>query len=90
MRPRNLGFDVIGGREIMMAEDQLDLIPIAATVAVAEGDDFPTYWMRWTLSQEERQRIAAGEDLTISMPHGVHPYTLRLLRDAFPEGGHGG
>lgn len=85
MRPRNMGFDVQGGHEHMVGEDQLSYMPCPATVYPGEGPH-QVVAVRWTLTATKRQRVAAGEDLVLRMPDRLYPHSLMLLTDAFgPE-----
>lgn len=55
-----------GADEITIAEDQLEYKPLVAAVyRTPEGA--PMLLTRWTFTAEERERIAAGEDLYLGV-----------------------
>lgn len=56
-----------GADEVMVAEDQLEYMPLAAAF-VEYGDGSVQRICRWTFSPEERARIAAGEDIYFGTP----------------------
>lgn len=54
-----------GEREITLAEEQHDYQPITAVVRVREpGVSLVT---RWTMTPEERAKVAAGEDIYVEL-----------------------
>lgn len=67
-----------GHREVTFAEDQEEYQPI--TVAVREYADCLGLITRWKPTEEERARIAAGEDIYIeqlSFNNRMTPLTVR-------------
>lgn len=77
MRPisPNTGHD-----EIMVAEDQLQYLPLAAAI-VPTTDGGREMLMRYTFTPAERERIAEGDDLALTMPMRVFPHCLELWSD---------
>ena len=69
--------------ERTVAEDQLEYAPVVALTTEDNGESWTV--VRWTLTDEERQRVASGEDIAVTFPGGaVMPHSLRLMMDAFP------
>lgn len=57
-----------GAPELTIAEDQLEYKPLTVAVYGDNAEMGPrTLLSRWTLTPEERARIAAGEDLYIGL-----------------------
>ncbi len=50
-----------GADEFVIAEEQLEYMPV--TACLVQFDDELSRVCRWTFTPEERERIAAGEDL---------------------------
>lgn len=75
----------VGGDERIIGEENLAYAPIPATRCRGRGDLVDSWAMRWRLTEEERERIAAGEDLVVVMPEHIVPYELLLFGDAFEE-----
>lgn len=82
MRAVSSGLD---GQEFVFGREQLDLLEMPAVKVVGEGELGPSWAMRWRLTDEERERIAEGEDLVVIMPGTVYPYQLKLWGDAFDD-----
>lgn len=75
MRPIAPRLDV--GEEITVAENQLEYLTLVATrVEFADGDTQMV--VRWTMTVEERSRIASGEDVYICFPRNVFPHSVGL------------
>jgi hypothetical protein len=58
-----------GAEEIIFAKDQPEYAPLPVavyTMEYAPGMEGTTLLTRWRFSEEERQRIAAGEDLYLA------------------------
>lgn len=68
-----------GAEEFIIAEDQLDYMPVAA--CLVQYNDGPIQRIiRWTFTPEERKRIAEGEDIyfgTIA-EHRLMPHWLNV------------
>ena len=75
--------DIPGVPEHLIAKDQPEYIPLR--VCVLPHDLGRTLLTRWTLSDEERRRIAAGEDLYIGQLNWGGPFTPLMvgLRETF-------
>lgn len=57
-----------GAPEITLAEDQLEYKPLTVAVYGNNAGQGPrTLLSRWRFSDEERERIAAGEDLYVGL-----------------------
>lgn len=77
MRPIPSGLD----DSVIVGEDALDYRPVPALPVQGEGELFTTMLVRWTLTDDERRRVAAGEDISVAFPHAVAPHALRLWGD---------
>jgi hypothetical protein len=55
-----------GADEITIAEDQLEYKPLVVAV-YQTPQGVPVLLTRWRLTEEERQLVAAGEDLYLSV-----------------------
>lgn len=65
------------GEEITVAEEQEQFSPMTVTrVAVTDGS--VEFVGRWTLSADERRRVAAGEDIYVVFPGAVYPHFIGL------------
>lgn len=73
------------GEELTVAEEQPEFSPMTvARVPITDGT--VEVVGRWTLTPEERHRIATGEDIYISFPGVVYPHFIGLRPDyADPE-----
>lgn len=71
--------------EVMIAEEQEEFMPLAAALQ-PHTDGSRSVICRWTLTDEERTRIGAGEDIYIAMPQSVFPHSLSV-GDPFPASG---
>jgi hypothetical protein len=72
-----------GAPEVTIAEEQTDYSPLVA--AVYEQDGQRILLTRWRLDDEERARIAAGEDLYLSVMTFNNPLQPVSLRVGAPE-----
>lgn len=63
-----------GAKEIVIAKDQPEYHPLPAAVYENEQYGSPELLTRWTLSDEERQAVLAGEDIYISVLTFGKPY----------------
>lgn len=77
-----------GAPEVTLAEDQLEYRPL--TVAAYQHNDRPgkafMLLSRWRLSDEERRRIAAGEDLYLAVctfGDPMQPVSLQVGPDGY-------
>jgi len=69
-----------GGREIVLAKDQPQYLPLPAAV----HDDGHRLVTRWAFTDEERAKIAAGADLylhTYTFGHPFQPVRLHVGRE---------
>lgn len=66
--------------EIAVAEDQPEFKPVTMA-RVFTGNGSWDMVGRWTLTPEERQRIAAGDDIYITFPRHTFPHSLGLRPD---------
>lgn len=65
------------GEEITVAEEQPQFKPLTmARVPIEGGGHYMV--ARWTLTPDERQRIAAGEDIYVRFPEHTYPHTVSL------------
>lgn len=69
------------GDERTVAEDQLEFRPaVAAFLTMDDGSE--QVWMRWTMTPEERERIASGEDIYLAFVGAeLPPHRLTLRPD---------
>lgn len=69
-----------GAQEITLAEEQLEYKPLVAAVyQTTEG--VTTLLTRWRFSDEDRARIAAGEDLfmgTLTFDQPFQPVSMQI------------
>lgn len=65
----------IGHPEITIAEDQEEFYAITGAI-VTYGDGTRAVFTRWRLTEEERAKIAAGEDLYLSIMGRMVPVKL--------------
>jgi hypothetical protein len=72
-----------GAPEVTIAEDQEEYSPLVAAVYCFEGQR--TLLTRWRLSDEDRARIAAGEDLYLSVMTFNNPLQPVSLQVGAPE-----
>lgn len=72
-----------GAPEVTIAEEQTDYSPLVA--AVYEQDGQRILLTRWRLDDEERARIAAGEDLYLSVMTFNNPLQPVSLQVGAPE-----
>lgn len=63
--------------EITVAEDQHEYMTITAA-RVRHTDGTHSMYCRWTLTPEERRRVAAGEDIYLAFPERVAPHSVSL------------
>lgn len=69
--------------EITVAEEQEEFKPLTMARVPVEGGGFYMF-ARWTLTPEERRRVAAGEDIYVRFPEHTFPHHLSL-RPEFAE-----
>lgn len=63
--------------EFSVGEDQHEFCTI--TMAAVPCEDGEMYMMgRWTLTDDERARVAAGEDIYVTFPRNTYPHHLGL------------
>lgn len=67
-----------GEPEVTVAEEQHEYRPIVAAIRRRRLEDMPgvelvAHVTRWTLTHEERRRIAAGEDVYVEQLTGGGP-----------------
>ena len=68
-----------GAPEVTFAEEQEEYMPL--TVAVHRYGDGPCVLLtRWTLTPDERERIAAGEDVYVGQLNFGTPMTPLIVR----------
>lgn len=72
--------DVDWIREACFAENQPQYLPVYAAIVTHE-DGSKSVYTRWTFTDEERARIAAGEDIYFRSPGGLAPHNLMLRPD---------
>lgn len=60
-----------GAPEVSVARDQAEYLELTAALYAVNGAD--TLLTRWTFTEEERKRIAAGEDIYLSLMTFGHP-----------------
>lgn len=63
-----------GAPEETIAEDQHEFVPLTVAIYVHAGGDYDgmrELLTRWTMTKEERERIAAGEDIYIGQLNGA-------------------
>jgi len=88
MRPiaPRLGDDV--SDEVTVAEDQHEYKTLVAAFVSHENGSRSAY-TRWTLTTDERVRVANGEDVYVAFPECVAPHLIMLRPEwaaALPEG----
>lgn len=66
-----------GVEEFSVAEDQHEYLTITMA-AVGYSDGTLGMIGRWTLSDDERARVAAGEDIYVTFPQRAFPHSLSL------------
>lgn len=67
---------LVGHDEVMIAEEQHEFMPIAATLI----DGGKTRICRWTFTREERDAVARGDDVFVGTPADVRltPHYLHV------------
>lgn len=78
----------VGFPEVMVAEDQPEYFPLAAALIRYE-DGTRAHLTRWTFSDEDRAKIAAGEDLyLVQLTAGgpMTPVSLEVGRPTWAAG----
>lgn len=73
-----------GAEEITIAEDQAEYLPLTAAV-YQTPDGVRILLTRWRFSEEDRARVAAGEDLYLSVMTFGQPLQP-LMVQVGPEG----
>jgi hypothetical protein len=63
--------------ELSVAEEQEEFKTITMA-RVAYGDGTHAMVGRWTLTPEERKRVADGEDIYVTFPTHTFPHTISL------------
>lgn len=71
-----------GAEEFTIAENQHEYAPLTACL-VQYSDGTVTRVCRWTFTDDERKRIAAGEDIYFGTPAGIQ-LTPHWLAVGFP------
>ncbi len=76
---RTIAPRIEGAEEFTIAEEQPEYMPVVACL-VQFGDGSIVRILRWTFNPEERQRIAAGEDIFFGTPASIQltPHWLRV------------
>lgn len=76
---RSVSPNIEGAEEFVIAEDQLEYMPVVACL-VQFGNDPITRVIRYTLTPEERKQIAEGEDLYFGTfaQHMLNPHWLKV------------
>ncbi len=75
----------VGFPEIMLADDQEEYLTTCAAVVTYE-DQTTAVMTRWRLTDEERQKIANGEDIYLSLlGRSMQPVTLEIGRPDWAE-----
>lgn len=68
-----------GAPEVTISEDQPEYMPVTIAVYAYENGSKMAL-MRWTFTAEERQRIAAGEDVYVGQLNFGNPITPLVVR----------
>ncbi|MDI7267494.1 MAG: hypothetical protein QME96_05825 [Myxococcota bacterium] len=74
----------VGFPEIMLAENQPEYLTTCAAV-ITYDDGSVGVMTRWRLTDEERQRIAAGEDLYLTLLTFGRPMQPIMLEVGHPK-----
>lgn len=72
-----------GAEEVTVAAEQEEYLELTAAIYEVEG--VPTLLTRWTFTDQERQRIAAGEDVYLALMTFGQPMQPVMIQVG-PEG----